>query len=57
MYKSKARLEIKNTGLGGIQLFENKQLLEEIIERFEESKRRTTADTQKRQTISKTKKK
>ena len=35
-YKSKTRLEIKNTGLGGEELFENKQLLEDIIERFEE---------------------
>ena len=55
-YKSKTRLQIKNTGLGGNVLSENKQLLEDIIERFEESKRRTKADTQKRQTISKTKK-
>ena len=38
-YKSKTRLEIKNTGLGGEELTGNKQLLEDIIERFEESKR------------------
>ena len=56
-YKSKTRLEIKNTGLGSEELSENnKQLLEDITERFEESKRRTKVDTQKRQTISKTKK-
>ena len=54
-YKSKARLEMKNTSLGGEELSENKQLLEDIIERFEESKRRTKADTKKRQTILKTK--
>ena len=53
----KTRLEIKNTGLGGEELSENKQRPEDIIERFEESKRRTKADTQKRQSISKTKKK
>ena len=52
----KTRLEIKNTGLGGEELSENKQRPEDIIERFEESKRRTKADTQKRQSISKTKK-
>ena len=55
-YKSKTRLEIKNTGLGGEEVSENKQLLEDIIERFEESKRRTNSDTQKRQSTSKTKK-
>ena len=52
----KTRLEIKNTGLGGEELSENKQRPEDIIERFEESKRRTKADIQKRQSISKTKK-
>ena len=46
---------MKNTSLGGEELSENKQLLEDIIERFEESKRRTKADTKKRQTILKTK--
>ena len=54
--QSKARLEIKGTGLGGEDLFENKQLLEGITDRFEGSKRRSKADTQKRQSISKTKK-
>ena len=52
----KTRLEIKNTGLGGEEISENKQRPEDIIERFEESKRRTKADIQKRQSISKTKK-
>ena len=42
-YQSKTRLEIKGTGLGGEDLSENKQLLEDITERFEESKRRTKA--------------
>ena len=55
-YQSKTRLEIKGTGLGGEDLSENKQLLEDITERFEESKRRSKADTQKRQSLSKTKK-
>ena len=55
-YQSKTRLEIKGTGLGGEDLSENKQLLEDITERFEESKRRSKADTQKRQCITKTKK-
>ena len=40
-YQSKARLEIKGTGLGGEDLFENKQLLEGITERFEGSKTKT----------------
>ena len=34
--------------LTGEELFENEQLIEELIERFEESERRTEADTQKR---------
>ena len=42
--------------LGDEELSENTQLLEVVIERFEESKRRTKADNQKRQLISKTKK-
>ena len=46
-YQSKTRLEIKGTGLEGEDLSENKQLLERITERFEESKRRAKADTQK----------
>ena len=54
-YQSKKRQEIKGTGLGGEDLSENKQLLEDA-ERFEESKGRSKADTQKRQSISKTKK-
>ena len=57
-YWSKTRLEIKGTGLGGEDLSENKQLLEDATERFEESsKLRSKADTQKRQCISATKKK
>ena len=57
-YWSKTRLEIKGTGLGGEDLSENKQLLEDATERFEESsKLRSKADTQKRQCISTTKKK
>ena len=55
-YQSKTRLQIKETGLGGEDISENKLLLENITERFEESKRRSKADTQKRQSISKTKK-
>ena len=48
-YWSKTRLEIKGTGLGGEDLSENKQLLEDATERFEESsKLRSKADTQKR---------
>ena len=50
-YQSKTRLEIKGTGLGGEDLSENKQLLEDITERFEESKRRSKADTQERLSI------
>ena len=52
----KAGLEIKNSGLGTEELSEKKQLPKDIIDRFEETKRRTKADTQKRQSISKTKK-
>ena len=55
--KLKTRLEIKKTGLGGEELSEKNQLLDDIMERFEESKRRTKVDTQKGETISKTKKK
>ena len=54
-YQSKTRLEIKDTGLGGEDLSENKQILEHITERFEERKRRSKEDTQKRESISKTK--
>ena len=43
-YKSKTRQEFK-----GEELSENEQLLEDIIERFEENECRTKADTQKRQ--------
>ena len=43
-YKSKARQEFK-----GEELSENERILENIIERFEESECRTKADTQKRQ--------
>ena len=56
-YQSKTRLEITGSGLGGEYLSENKQLLEDITEGFRESKRRSKADTQKRQSISKMKKK
>ena len=55
-YKSTARLEIKNTGLVGEELSENKQILEGIIEKFKENKCKTNADNKKRQTILKTKK-
>ena len=46
-YKPKTRRETKGTGLGCKELSENEQLLEDLIERFEESGRRTKADTQK----------
>ena len=48
-YKSKTRQEVKGTDLGGEELSENEQLLEDLTERFEESERRTEADTEKRQ--------
>ena len=48
-YKSKTRREVKGTGLGGEELSENEQLLEDVIERFAESQRRTKADTEIRQ--------
>ena len=41
-YKAKAR---RDASLGGEELSENKQLLEDLMKRFEESKRRTKADT------------
>ena len=53
---SKIRLEIKGTGLEGEDLSEKKQLLEDITEKFEESKRRFKTDTQKKQCISKAQK-
>ena len=46
--KLKTRREIKVTGLGGEELSENEQVLEDLKERFEESECRTKADTQKR---------
>ena len=46
-YKSKTRREVKDTGLRGKELTENEQLLEYLIERFEEIGRRTKGDTQK----------
>ena len=46
-YRPKTRREVKGTGLGGKELSENEQLLENLIERFEESGRRTKTDTQK----------
>ena len=55
MYQSKTRPEIQDTGLRVEDFFENKKLLEDIKERFEESKRRSKADTQKRQSMSKNK--
>ena len=55
-YQSKTRLET-GLGLGDKDLSENKQLLEDITERFEESKRRSKVDTHKRQYILKTRKK
>ena len=55
-YKSKTRREVKDTGLGGKELSENEQLLEDLIERFEESGRRTKADTQKTLSYIETKK-
>ena len=48
-YKSKTRREVKGTGLEGEELSENEQLLEDLIDRFEESEHRTKVDTQKRQ--------
>ena len=48
-YKSKTKQEVKGIGLGGEELSENEQLLEDLTERFEKSERRTEADTQKRQ--------
>ena len=50
-YQSKTRLETKGTSLEGEDLSENEQRLEDITERFEESKRRSKADTQERQPI------
>ena len=40
-YKSKARKAITGTSLGREELTEYKQLLEDLIERYEESERRT----------------
>ena len=51
-YKSRTRRDVKGTGLLGEELSENEQLLEDLIERFEESESRTKADTQKRQSTS-----
>ena len=48
-YKSKTRREVKCTGLGDEEVSENEQLLEDVTEGFDESERRTKADTQKRQ--------
>ena len=52
--KNKTRTQ--SAGLGGEELSENKQLIEETMKRFEESKPRTKAGTQKRQCTSKIKK-
>ena len=54
--RSKTRQKVKGTGLEREELSENGQVLEDLIERFEESERRTVADTQKDSLISKTKK-
>ena len=54
--RSKTRQKVKGTGLEREELSENEQVLEDLIERFEESERRTVADTQKDSLISKTKK-
>ena len=55
--KSETTREVKGTGLRGEELSKNEQLLEDLIERFEESERRTEADTQKRQSDIKNQKK
>ena len=39
-YKSKARQKIAGSGLGGEELNEYEQLLEDLIEKYEESERR-----------------
>ena len=54
-YKSKIRQEVKGTGLGGEELSENEQLLEDSVERFEESERRTKQMLKKHSLILKTK--
>ena len=46
-YRPKTRREVKGTGLEGKELSDNEQLLEDLIERFEESGSRSKADTQK----------
>ena len=46
-HKSKTRREVKGTGIGDEELSENQQLLVDLIERFEESERKTETDTQK----------
>ena len=56
-YKSKTTQEVKGTGLEGEELSKNEQLVEDLIERFEDSKRRTEADAQKRQSDIENKKK
>ena len=55
-FKSKRRAEAKSTGLGDEEVSENELLLEDVIARFEESKCRAKADTQKETLILKTKK-
>ena len=54
-FKSKRRAEVKSTGLGDEEVFENELLLEDVIERFEESECRAKEDTQKDSLILKTK--
>ena len=46
--KSKTRQVVIGTGLRGEELSEDEQLPEDLTERFEESERRTEANTQKR---------
>ena len=55
-YKLKTRQLVWGIGLNGEELCENEQLLEDLIERFKESERRTEGDTQKNCLISKTRK-
>ena len=56
-YKLKTIQEVKGTRLASGELSENDQLLEDLIERFQESERRTKADNQKRQSYIENKKK
>ena len=55
-YKPKIRREVKGTGLGGKELSENEQLLQDLIERFEEMDAQPKQILKKHCLISKTKK-